>query len=92
MIDLKMIFDPDRAPAARIPLAGTTPADLPPEWLLAWDERAAIMEYDGKLPREWAEALALAEIKQQMRQAQPITPCCCRACMNMNNYACSEPK
>jgi hypothetical protein len=46
-----------------------TVADLPPEWHLLWDERAAIMEYDGGLPRERAEALALADILGQMRRA-----------------------
>ena len=28
-------------------------------WREAWEERAAIMEYDGKLPRHVAEAAAL---------------------------------
>lgn len=43
--------------------------DLPPEWVVAWDERAAVMEYDGGLPRERAEYLALLEVMDQMRQA-----------------------
>jgi hypothetical protein len=46
----------------------TTPTDLPPDWHLAWDERAAILEYDGGHPRERAEALALVEIVRQMRR------------------------
>ena len=50
------IFDPDR-PAARI----RSPTDLPPDWYDTWAERAAIMEYDGNLPREEAERLARAE-------------------------------
>ena len=78
MIDLKMIFDPDRAPAARIPLAGTTPADLPPEWLLAWDERAAIMEYDGGLAREHAEAQELKYILEDMQKAGLVLQPCLR--------------
>jgi hypothetical protein len=41
-------------------------SDLPADWHLLWDERAAIMEYDGGLPRERAEALALADIIQAM--------------------------
>ncbi len=45
-----------------------TPADLPLEWHFLWDERAAIMEYDGRLPRERAEAEALKEILGKMRQ------------------------
>ena len=46
-----------------------TPASLPPDWHLLWDERAAIREYDGGLPRERAEALALADIVTLMKQA-----------------------
>jgi|SRR5258707_8328138 hypothetical protein len=40
---------------------------LPSDWHFLWDERAAIMEYDGDLPRERAEALAY--ILDAMRQA-----------------------
>jgi hypothetical protein len=47
-----------------------TPADLPPDWHERWDERAAIMEYDGRLPREHAEAQALAHILMEMRRAR----------------------
>jgi hypothetical protein len=46
----------------------TTPADLPADWHLAWDERAAIMEYDGGLPREQAEARALTDILRIIRE------------------------
>jgi hypothetical protein len=46
-----------------------TPDDLPPEWHVDWDERAAILEYDGGHPREHAEALALKEILGLMRRA-----------------------
>jgi hypothetical protein len=46
-----------------------TPADLPPDWHFFWDERAAIMEYDGGLPSECAEALALRDMLQQMPRA-----------------------
>ena len=35
--------------------------DLDMDWRVEWEERAAIMEYDGGLPRERAEALALAQ-------------------------------
>lgn len=51
------------------------PADLPADWHLAWDERAAIMEYDGGLPRERAESLALAEIIRAMVGQVPQKPC-----------------
>jgi hypothetical protein len=43
--------------------------DLPADWHFLWDERAAIMEYDGRMPREHAEAAALADILRRMRQA-----------------------
>ena len=38
------------------------PDDLPLDWRIAWEERAAIREYDGGLSRDRAEALALADI------------------------------
>jgi hypothetical protein len=43
-----------------------TPSELPPDWHFLWDERAAIMEHDGNLPREHAEAQALLDILRQM--------------------------
>ena len=49
--------------------SGAHPPDLPGEWWQLWDERAAIMEYDGNLPRERAEALALDDILKQMELA-----------------------
>lgn len=65
LLDLDAIFDPDRGrgwPPAR----SEFPAGLPPDWHVFWDERAAIMEFDGGLPRERAEALALTDILDQM--------------------------
>lgn len=47
-----------------------TPADLPGDWYVLWDERAAIMEYDGGLPRARAEQLALQEVIEQMKVAE----------------------
>ena len=73
MLDLRTIFDPDRPVTATAPIPALIPADLPPDWHLAWDERAAIMEYDGGLPRERAEFLALADILDQMRRAEDHT-------------------
>jgi hypothetical protein len=61
---LRGLFNPPQAEHAQ----DLTPADLPPEWYLAWDERAAIMEADGRLPREHAEAAALADILTIMRR------------------------
>ena len=36
----------------------------PAEWREAWEERAAIMEYDAGLPRAKAEALAFEDVKR----------------------------
>ena len=46
------------------PSTGTalTPSTLPPDLREAWEERAAIMQYDGGLPFEEAERLALADV------------------------------
>lgn len=63
---LRSLFD-DRTPARSVvPVIG--PDDLPTEWHLAWDERAAIMEYDGGLTREYAEAEALKMIREEMHR------------------------
>ncbi len=43
--------------------------DLDMNWRVEWEERAAVMEYDGGLPRERAEALALTEIVREMERA-----------------------
>lgn len=43
-------------------------ADLPPDLFETWEERAAIREFDGMIPREQAEALALADV---LGQADP---------------------
>jgi hypothetical protein len=56
------------ASTAPAPALSLTP-HLPPEWHLAWDERAAIMEYDGGLSRERAEAKALTDILSAMQRA-----------------------
>jgi hypothetical protein len=60
-------FNAENAPS--VPYPRITPDNLPADWHFRWDERAAIMEYDGKLPREHAEALALTEVLQLMQQA-----------------------
>ena len=66
MLDLDAIFDADMP----LPIwSMVRPDDLPGDWHFLWDERAAVMEYDGGLPRERAEALALAEIVKEMRAA-----------------------
>ena len=49
-----------------------TVADLPPDWRLEFEERAAIREYDGGQLREHAERDALVEIVARMRAAGEI--------------------
>jgi len=45
-------------------------ADLPPLWRELWEERAAIMEYDGNMTREDAERAALEDIRAVARREQ----------------------
>ncbi|HUS95375.1 MAG TPA: hypothetical protein VMX97_01405 [Hyphomicrobiaceae bacterium] len=61
------------APSSAVPdAAGPAPSfdpdDLPGDWRCWFEERAAIMEYDGGLPRERAEAEALAETIRLMQK------------------------
>ena len=42
--------------------------DLPGDWRVWFEERAAIMEYHGGLPREHAEAEALKETVEKMQK------------------------
>ncbi len=44
-----------------------TPAELPGDWRVHFEERAAIREYDGGQAREHAEAEALRETLAAMR-------------------------
>ena len=77
MLDLKTIFDPDgptgtervRTARTALSLCIGTLADLPADWRIEWEERAAVREYDGGQCREHAEAEALAEIVERMRAA-----------------------
>ena len=46
--------------------SGILVEDLPGDWRCVFEERAAIMEYHGDLPRELAEAKALAETVRMM--------------------------
>jgi hypothetical protein len=98
MLDLNAIFNPDQTPTA--PRARPVPVrgpdirveDLDPEWRLEWEERAAIMEYDGGLPRERAEAGALANIAERIRRGERFAvDCSCAACRKGND-ACFKPK
>jgi hypothetical protein len=46
------------------------PNQLPAEWHFEWDERAAIMEFEGGMTRAQAEARALVDILSRMRDAE----------------------
>lgn len=46
-----------------------TVAEIPPDWRLEFEERAAIREYDGGQFREYAERAALVEIVERIRAA-----------------------
>ena len=48
----------------------TTVADLPVDWRLEFEERAAIREFDGGQAREHAEAEALREIVGRIKAAR----------------------
>lgn len=71
MLDLKTIFDPDAAERRRLARHGheLNPNDLPGDWRVWWEERAAIMEYDGCMPRERAEALAFDAVLRLMAES-----------------------
>ncbi len=45
----------------------TTPYDLPMDWRIDFEERAAILEYDGGLSRDEADSQALREIVEQLK-------------------------
>ncbi len=45
--------------------APETPDTLPADWQVEFEERAAIMEYDGGLSRPEAERLALAALRRR---------------------------
>ena len=47
-----------------------TSSDLPSEWLEEFEERAAILEYDGHLPRNEAEKKALMEIVTRIKDIE----------------------
>ncbi len=44
----------------------TSVEELPVEWRVEYEERAAILEYDGGLPREQADKQALREIQERI--------------------------
>ena len=48
----------------------THPGDLPMDWRIEFEERAAILEYDGGLTRDEADAQALVEIKRRIQSLE----------------------
>lgn len=68
-----MIFALERLRALRAaqdfdPTVINDPADLPMDWRIDWEERAAILEYDGGLSREAADRQALDEIRERYKK------------------------
>lgn len=49
------------------PEPGIRPDDFSPDWREAFEERAAIMEYDAHMTRADAEKFALADVRRRMR-------------------------
>ena len=45
---------------------------LSDDWLFAYEERAAIMEYCGGMSRQQAEDKAVKDIQRQMKEKQQI--------------------
>jgi hypothetical protein len=46
--------------------------DLPTYWREVFEERAALMEFDGNMTREQAEELALRDTLNEMRWAAGV--------------------
>ncbi|MFH1109470.1 MAG: hypothetical protein V1790_09780 [Planctomycetota bacterium] len=63
---LKALRSERHAPDA-LPPPGIAAAELPPDWRIEYEERAAIREYDGGQLREYAERAALRETVERMR-------------------------
>ena len=47
-----------------------SPSDLPINWRIDFEERAAILEYDGGLSREDADKQALEEIIERLKRSE----------------------
>ena len=56
-----------RAGKSLAPPALKSPEDLPAEWRVEYEERAAIVEYDGGLSRDEADSQALQEIEGRIK-------------------------
>jgi hypothetical protein len=72
LYDLEALFGPeaadlDRAGPEALPASA---AELPVGWQALWDKIAALLEVDGGLPREQAEAHALAVVVKLTRYSK----------------------
>lgn len=47
---------------------------LTPEWREVYEERAAVREFDGKMPRKQAEKAALEDLERMMRESRLNPP------------------
>ncbi|MHC4346600.1 MAG: hypothetical protein ACYSUP_18180 [Planctomycetota bacterium] len=47
----------------------SSPGDLPVDWRIEFEERAAILEYDGGLSRKDADKQALQEILERLNRS-----------------------
>ncbi len=52
--------------------ATAVPEELPAEWVADYQERAAILEFDGDLSRKEAEVQAKKEIIMRMRSSDEV--------------------
>ena len=62
-------YDSPQPPISLPTVQGISPAHLSIDWRVEWEERAAIREYDGGLPRYRAEVLALQDVLDAMSEA-----------------------
>ena len=67
---LQSLFRQPSAVATPARSVAVAPDDLPADWWLEWDERAAVMEYHGGMSRDRAEALALKYILRRMGETE----------------------
>jgi len=63
-----VVVDALQAEARRTLPLDFSPNDLSADWHFLWDERATIMEFDGGMTREHAEAEALMDILRQIKE------------------------
>lgn len=62
-----MIRPPAVPPRFRFPALDGPPATWPREWLELWNERAALREFAGNIPREVAEREAVLDVRRIAR-------------------------